>query len=167
MAFLPSEPVQTMLASQAVGQHMMVLDTFRDIQHRSLSENGSVRLRMVAGALEPDAGASAHLGRLTLPDDFRRSRVASASLACVLLIALGLVAHKGVFWPIVSNGIGPLGTEPVPGAAVVPFVTRSGLEIYRPAHGELCWRVELCTPRPRSNLRLRGADISHGFRIEH
>ncbi len=102
-----------------------------------------------------------------LPENFRRSRVAYASLACVLLITLGLVAHKGVFWPIVSNGIGPLGTEPVPGAAVVPFVTRSGLEIYRPAHGELCWRVELCTPRPRSDLRLRGADISHGFRIEH
>ena len=51
MAFLPSEPVQTMLASQAVGQHMMVLDTFRDIQRRSLSENGAIRMRMIAGTL--------------------------------------------------------------------------------------------------------------------
>ena len=51
MAFLPSEPVQTMLASQAVGQHMMVLDTFRDIQNRSLSENGAVRMRMIASTL--------------------------------------------------------------------------------------------------------------------
>ena len=51
MAFLPSEPVQTMLASQAAGQHMMVLDTFRDIQRRSLSENGAIRMRMIAGTL--------------------------------------------------------------------------------------------------------------------
>ena len=43
MAFLPSDPVQTMLASQAVGQHLLVLDTFREIQVRSLSENGSLR----------------------------------------------------------------------------------------------------------------------------
>ena len=51
MAFLPSEPVQTMLASQAVGQHMMVLDTFRDIQRRSLSENGAIRMLMIACTL--------------------------------------------------------------------------------------------------------------------
>ncbi len=92
--------------------------------------------------------------------------IASASLAVVLLLTVGLVAHKGVFWPIVSNGSGPLGTEPVPGAAVVPFVTKSGLQIYRPAHGELCWRVLLCTPKPDPHLRLRGAGIRDGFRVE-
>ena len=51
MAFLPSDPVQTMLASQAVGQHLLVLDTFREIQHRSLSENGSLRMRLAASTL--------------------------------------------------------------------------------------------------------------------
>ena len=51
MAFLPSDPVQTMLASQAVGQHLLVLDTFREIQVRSLSENGSLRMRLAAGTL--------------------------------------------------------------------------------------------------------------------
>ena len=91
--------------------------------------------------------------------------IAYASLAGVLLVTVGVVAHKGVFWPIVSNGSGPLGTEPVPGAAVVPFVTKSGLQIYRPAHGELCWRVILCTPKPDPYLRLRGADIHDGFRV--
>ena len=91
--------------------------------------------------------------------------IAYASLAGVLLVTVGVVAHKGVFWPIVSNGSGPLGTEPVPGAAVVPFVTKSGLQIYRPAHGELCWRVILCTPKPDPYLRLRGAGIRDGFRV--
>jgi hypothetical protein len=91
--------------------------------------------------------------------------VAYASLAGVLLLTVGLVADKGVFWPIVSNGSGPLGTEPVPGAAVVPFVTKSGLEVYRPAHGELCWRVILCTPTPDPYLRLRGAGIRDGFSV--
>ncbi len=51
MAFLPADPVQTMLASQAVGQHLLVLDTFREIQVRSLSENGSPRMRLAAGTL--------------------------------------------------------------------------------------------------------------------
>lgn len=51
MAFLPSDPVQTMLASQAVGQHLLVLDTFREIQVRSLSENGSLRMRLAASTL--------------------------------------------------------------------------------------------------------------------
>jgi hypothetical protein len=95
----------------------------------------------------------------------KTSVIAYASLAGVLLLTVGLVAHKGVFWPIVSNGTGPLGTEPVPGAAVVPFVAKSGLQIYRPAHGELCWRVTLCTPTPDPYLRLRGAGIRDGFRV--
>jgi hypothetical protein len=48
MAFLPSEPVQTMLASQAVGQHLLALDTFREAFNRSLTENASVRMRTAA-----------------------------------------------------------------------------------------------------------------------
>ena len=65
MAFLPSEPVQTMLASQAVGQHMMVLDTFRDIQRRSLSENGAIRMRMIACTLTRTTPVPRGPGHLT------------------------------------------------------------------------------------------------------
>jgi len=43
-----------------------------------------------------------------------RGRIAYSSLACVLVVMLGLVAHKGVYRPIVSNQSGPLGTELVP-----------------------------------------------------
>ncbi|MEP6893734.1 MAG: hypothetical protein ABI927_08150, partial [Gaiellaceae bacterium] len=87
-------------------------------------------------------------------------------LACALLVSVALVGHKGVYRPIVSNGTGALGTEPVPGAAVVPFITRSGLEISQPASGELCWRVFLCTPHPNPDLRLRGVGIRDGFSVE-
>jgi hypothetical protein len=48
MAFLPSEPVQTMLASQAVGQHLLALDTIREVFNRSLTENASIRMRAAA-----------------------------------------------------------------------------------------------------------------------
>src|SRR6185312_1211027 len=48
MAFLPSEPVQTMLASQAVGHHFTVMDTFREIDVRALTETGSVRMRVAS-----------------------------------------------------------------------------------------------------------------------
>ena len=94
-----------------------------------------------------------------------RGKIAYASLACVLLVMLGLVAHKGVYRPIVSNQTGPLGTEPVPIAPVTSFTTRSGLVIYQPTHGELCWRTLLCTPKPQLSLRLRGSGIGDGFRI--
>ena len=104
------------------------------------------------------------------PHGVLRGRPASgavtyAGLAAVLVVTVALVGHKGVFRPIVSNLSGPLGTEPVPGAALVPFVTRSGLEIYRPARGELCWRLPLCTPKPDPSLRLRGANLADGFRL--
>jgi hypothetical protein len=86
-------------------------------------------------------------------------------VAAALLAVIGLVAHKGVYRPIVSNGDGPLGTEAVPIPSVVPYVTRSGLRIYRPASGELCWRTLLCTPRPNASLRARGSSMGVGFAI--
>ncbi len=48
MAFLPTEPLQIMLASQAVGHHFTLLDTFREINNRALPDDMSVRMRMVA-----------------------------------------------------------------------------------------------------------------------
>jgi hypothetical protein len=100
-----------------------------------------------------------------LPGKVELRSPAYGSLAVALLVSIGLVAHKGVFRPIVSNGTGPLGTVPVPGAAVVPFITSSRLEIFRPAKGELCWRVLLCTPKPNRALRLRGTGVGDGFRV--
>jgi hypothetical protein len=47
MAFLPFEPVQTMLASQAVGHHFTLMDTFREINNRAMPDTLSVRMRMV------------------------------------------------------------------------------------------------------------------------
>src|SRR5258706_11119308 len=47
MAFLPTDPVQTMLASQAVGHHFTLLDTFREINNRALDDTISVRMRMM------------------------------------------------------------------------------------------------------------------------
>ena len=101
-----------------------------------------------------------------LPGDMKISTIAYASLGCVMIVTLGLVAYKGVYRPIVSNGDGPLGTAPIPILPVTSFVTRSGLEIYEPASGEQCWRAFLCTPKPTLDLRLRGAGIGDGFRIE-
>jgi hypothetical protein len=117
-------------------------------------------IAFVAWAL-PDAGTRRTAGNA------RSGSIAYASLAVVLLVTVGMVASKGVFRPIVSNGSGPLGTEPVPGVAVVPFVTSSGLRIYRPARGDQCWRVILCTPAPNLGLRLRGVGIQDGFQVGH
>ena len=50
MAFLPTEPVQTMLASQAVGYHLSVMEGFREINATSLSPAMAARARMVAVA---------------------------------------------------------------------------------------------------------------------
>ena len=48
MAFLPTEPVQVMLASQAVGHHLGVLDTFQQVFNRALADGISVKLRSIS-----------------------------------------------------------------------------------------------------------------------
>jgi hypothetical protein len=99
------------------------------------------------------------------PEGAKRRSAAYVSVACVLLVTLGLVAHKGIYRPIVSNHGGALGTEPIPVLPMTPFTTRSGLVIYRPTRGEICWRAFLCTPTPQADLRLRGSGVGDGFRI--
>lgn len=47
MAFLPTEPVQTMLATQAAGHHFTLLDTFRELTSNAPTGNVSVRLRAI------------------------------------------------------------------------------------------------------------------------
>jgi hypothetical protein len=48
MAFLPFEPVQTMLASQAVGHHVSLMDTFEEINGRAMSQSMSLATRKVS-----------------------------------------------------------------------------------------------------------------------
>ena len=48
MAFLPTEPIQVMLASQAVGHHVSLMDTFQQIHNRALSDNISVKMRTIS-----------------------------------------------------------------------------------------------------------------------
>ena len=48
MAFLPTEPLQVMLASQAVGHHLGVLDTFQQIHNRALADGISVKMRSIS-----------------------------------------------------------------------------------------------------------------------
>lgn len=48
MAFMPSEPVQVMLASQAAGHHFSLMDTFQQIHDRSLTAGISVRMRAIS-----------------------------------------------------------------------------------------------------------------------
>ncbi len=50
MAFVPQNAVMTMLASQIIGHHFMLLDTFKKIDTRALTENESIRMRVVSTA---------------------------------------------------------------------------------------------------------------------
>jgi hypothetical protein len=102
MAFLPSEPVQTMLASQAMGHHLLFLDTFQEIFNRGVTENASARLRSaaaictrstlsllremrlvktqhLAGLRAEQALADAHAAREKAADDARAAREAQAA----------------------------------------------------------------------------------------
>ena len=46
MAFVPTNPVMTMVACQIAGHHFAAMDTFRELNCRALTENGSIRMRM-------------------------------------------------------------------------------------------------------------------------
>ena len=63
-----------------------------------------------------------------------------------------------------ADGDGSLGSH----APVVPetrsFVTRSGLVVQTPTESDHCWVVELCTPTPSADLRLRAEVVEDGFR---
>ena len=50
MAFVPTNPVMTMVACQIAGHHFAAMDTFRELNCRALTENGSVRMRMTTVA---------------------------------------------------------------------------------------------------------------------
>ncbi len=50
MAFVPQNAVMTMLASQIIGHHFMLLDTFKRIDTHALTENESIRMRVVSTA---------------------------------------------------------------------------------------------------------------------
>lgn len=50
MAFVPTNPVMTMVACQIAGHHFAAMDTFRELNCRALTENGSIRMRMTTVA---------------------------------------------------------------------------------------------------------------------
>ena len=50
MAFVPTNPVMTMIASQIAAHHFAAMDTFRELNSRALTENGSIRMRMATAA---------------------------------------------------------------------------------------------------------------------
>ena len=48
MAFLPTEAIQVMLASQATGHHFSLMDTFQQIHNRALADGISVKMRTIS-----------------------------------------------------------------------------------------------------------------------
>ena len=89
---------------------------------------------------------------------------ARAALLAVALVPVGFVADRGGFDIVVANGGGTLGTPPNPVPTVVPYTTRSGLQLTEPAGGaDQCWGVLLCVPQPSPDVRLRGSSIGDGF----
>lgn len=82
----------------------------------------------------------------------------SGAIAVALGVGVVHVASKERFVPIAAR------TQPSTVPAVQPFRTTSGLVLSQPLGGaDQCWSVELCTPAPSAELRLRGATIQSGF----
>jgi hypothetical protein len=100
-------------------------------------------------------------------------------LMVILLIGLLPLTARVVASSITTDGISlgrglqqlvvlPPPTQsllPSPPAEVKSFTTRSGLNLYTPAHGQRCWDAPLpCTPQPAMNLSLRRKeDLRYGF----
>ena len=101
-----------------------------------------------------------------LPSPRRMKALTLGILVGALMVTGVTLAQNRMLRPIVSDGDGPLGTQPIPRPALVAFRTRSGLEIFRPLRGDQCWQAYLCTPRPLAGLRLRGRDVASGFRVD-
>jgi hypothetical protein len=94
--------------------------------------------------------------------------LAQTALVSLALVPIGIVADRGAFDVVVSDQGGPLGTPPEPMPSLVPFTTRSGLQLSQPAGGgDQCWGVILCAPHPNGDLRLRGRDVDQGFTLQH
>ena len=95
-----------------------------------------------------------------------REAIALGILAAALIVTAMTLARGRMLRPIISYGDGPLGTQPVPRPTLVPFRTRSGLQISRPQGGDQCWQAYLCTPNPVAGLQLRGRTVASGFRVD-
>jgi hypothetical protein len=93
-------------------------------------------------------------------------RMARVIVLATLLGSLGVFSTRGVFTEVYGDEHGTFGAPQEPTPVVVSFRTNSGLLLKRPATGEQCWRVLLCTPYPDRRLRLRGTTFSHGLRID-
>jgi hypothetical protein len=95
-----------------------------------------------------------------------QSLLAQTALVSLAVVPIGFVADRSAFDVVVADQGGPLGTPPVPVASLVPFTTRSGLELSHPAGGDQCWGAILCAPLPSPELRLRGQGVGAGFTLQ-
>jgi hypothetical protein len=110
-----------------------------------------------------DGWALVAVGCLLLGSRRARRSAAHAALLSLALVPIGFVADRGAFGIVSADGSGPLRTPPLPVPTVVDFTTSSGLHLSRPAAGDQCWAVVLCTPQRPADLRARGRGIGDGF----
>jgi hypothetical protein len=90
-----------------------------------------------------------------------RALLGSAAIVVALGVGLVHIAGKRTFIPIAARA------EAATPPSVVPFRAMSGLVLRRPVTGsDQCWSVMLCTPAPEATLRLRGATVQSGFRLD-
>ena len=66
---------------------------------------------------------------------------------------------------VIPDGRGPFGTPAVRVPLVVDYETATGLRIVQPRADDRCYRVLLCTPQPRRELRLRTDRLADGLAI--
>jgi hypothetical protein len=112
---------------------------------------------------------TAGLGTRRFGSERARTWIAHIAVGSVLLAAVAISVNGGrAYRPVPGDGPGPLGTTPLPETEVAPFVTSSGLQIWRPVpipDEDRCWGLLLCTGYPNEALRLRGDDLADGFTV--
>ena len=97
--------------------------------------------------------------------------LARVAAVCVLLATVGFLTSHGLSTYVVANQSGTFGAAPDPVPKLVPYQTHSGLVLYHPVstpadpHGEQCWSAFFCVPVRNPHIRLRGAQLSDGFRF--
>lgn len=97
--------------------------------------------------------------------DYARCPLLHAAVVSAALASVGILVTHGALDPIVADRNGTVGTPREPTAALVAFRTDSGLQLSHPSDGDQCWGALFCTPKPNSQLRLRGTTVSDGLRV--
>lgn len=80
------------------------------------------------------------------------------------LVNLPILLSLAIFWSQFATLPSGFGSPPTP--QLVSQRVQRRLSIWMPVDGDLCWDAQLpCSPYVNPQLRRRGADIQHGFRI--